>query len=220
MTSISRIGWLRDIWKFSRTCITASQSTGNLWKLKLYICTLEVRSSEVLYCMKFCTGNVPYLRSENNLRQFDFLRKWRFELVQKCQVSWLTVVSKSLIDNLFSTLCLFLFLRICHRLIWKKHIVHQHEILRIENFAWWRRFLRSCQWVVNKQWRVFEPKMKKFWKSLGLKWDSFSTKVTGEQMQKICSSSTVVMFQTFEKLLYQKRREIWKKISFQSINQP
>ena len=80
----------------------ASQSTGNLLKLKLYICTLELRSSKVFVSDVLCMSlfqSVLYLRSEYNLKRFDFLREWRFKLVQKFQLTRTDSFVEVFIDN-------------------------------------------------------------------------------------------------------------------------
>ena len=55
------ITWVRssDYFRFIeslRTCIMASQSTGNLKSLKLHICTLGLRSSKVCVSDDICMG--------------------------------------------------------------------------------------------------------------------------------------------------------------------
>ena len=184
----------------------ASQSNGNL-KNKIYIYALWVwgvlkffASNVKLFvsdvkCMSLfhmCYAwvawvsfwNVPYLRSENNLRRFVFLHHRRFNWCKKVQFLSVTLTDsfvQIIIDNLFTISCSF-FVSVIG--LFEKE-VHQYELVRIENFSSWRKKAWCCQWVVNQQWRVCEPKVKKFWKSQGSSESSFSTKLKSRAEAKL-----------------------------------
>ena len=140
--------------------------------------------------VSFCS--VPYLRSENNLRRFDFLRHRRFNWCKKLQV-----LSVSLTDSFRSSYCWQLFSIPCFffasAIGLSEKNFHQHELVSIENFSSWRIKAWSCQWVVNQHWRVCEPKVKKFRKVKVLVRVHFQRKWRVEQKQKV-----------------QERKELWQ----------
>ena len=150
-------------WKCLRSWITASQSTGNFWNLTIYVCTLTVRSSRRLlfhmWFACFCSRGVPFLRCENNL--WDILMWMTVRIGAKVSVwndwqfcssyYWQPVLYYVLIFRIWQSAC-------SKNLCSSTWVIQLWKLFGVEELI-----LRVCQWVVNKQWRVFEPKVK-FWK--------------------------------------------------------
>ena len=103
--------------------ITINREFGK--KLKLHICTLDLRSSKVFVSDVKCMRCYVH---EHNLRRFDFLRHIRFNWCKKFQFLSVTLTDSFLqviIDNLFTISCSF----------FVSSEVHQHELVRIENLS-------------------------------------------------------------------------------------
>ena len=160
-----------------------------------------------LYCMSMhadvvCKGFVP---------KCTILEKWEKPMTIWL-LMWVTVWIGAKISvwgdwQLCSSFCLTNCLLlcanfcICHQLVWKI-CVFQHEFFGVQNFFELKRdsmkVSRSCEQTVAGFWTKSEEVLE----SLGSSSSSFSTKVTSKRMRRIWS--TFEMFQTFEKLLYQK----------------
>ena len=142
--------------------------------------------------------NVPYLRSENNLRRFDFLRHRRFNWCKKVQFLSVTLTDsfvQVIIDNFFTISCSFFVsaMGLFEKEFSSTWVSQNGKLFKLKNES--VMLTMSCEHTVAGIWTKSEEVLK----SHGSSESSFSTKVTSRAEAK---------------KLWKQKSLLWRSASF------